>query len=121
MQIARSDPRQGTAAAAKDNVFAVGDCTWTKYKEEKNISSIMALAPHVGANIRHLDNNEKATSKHDSDEVALAAFVSLGPEFAVMQMNGNTVASKDIGLSKAGILETSMGNFRHLPVQEVKK
>jgi NADH dehydrogenase FAD-containing subunit len=120
MQIARSDPRSGPTSAAKENVFAVGDCTWTQFKEEKNISSIMALAPHVGANIRSLDKNEKPTSKHAGNEIPLTAFISLGPEFAVMHMGGNIVASKDIGLSKAGILVSSMNNFRAPAKPEAK-
>jgi len=40
------------------------------------------------------------------------AFISLGPEYCVMYMNGNTAASKEIGLSKVSICEKSMQGFR---------
>ena len=79
----------------------------------------MALAVHVGANIKSLDNNEKVASKNAGEKIDLTAFISLGPEFAVMCMGGNIAASKDIGLSKAGILKGSMQNFRATPLAPV--
>jgi NADH dehydrogenase FAD-containing subunit len=119
LQVAKSDPRVGNSAAVADNIFAVGDCTWTKYKEEKNISSIMALANNVGANIRSLDSGSKVAAKLDGQVVPLTAFISLGPEYAVMIMGGNIAGNKDIGLSKAGILVGSMQNFRQAPAAPV--
>jgi len=70
--------------AVKDNMFAIGDCTWTKFKEEKNIVSMMAMAGHVGNNIKHLDRGEKVLSRNMGNHLPLIAYISLGPEYGIM-------------------------------------
>lgn len=84
--------------AVRDNIFAIGDCTWTKFKEEKNIVSMMAMAGHVGNNIKSLDRGENMTSKNMGEKLALIAYISLGPEFGIMINNDEVVASREVGL-----------------------
>ncbi len=62
------------------------------------------MAGHVVSNIKSLSTGEKPTSQNDKAEFPLTAFISLGPEYAIMIMNGNIVANKDIGLSKVNIV-----------------
>lgn len=101
-----------------DNIFAVGDCAWTKYNEEKNVVAIMTLAPHVINNIKSLSNGEKANSQNPGAEMSTTAFISLGPEYAIMVMNGNVVANKDIGAQKLAIHKSSMLGFKAPPIVE---
>jgi len=44
----------------------------------------MAMAGHVGNNIKHLDRGEKVLSRNMGNHLPLIAYISLGPEYGIM-------------------------------------
>ena len=108
MQVTDVDPRKhGIAPPVKENVFCVGDISFSSLNEEKNIHNAFILVPTAIQNI--LDHaSGKRPQRSIPSSIPTINMISLGSVYGISVMNGLVKLDKEVGTRKSGFI-------RHLP------
>jgi NADH dehydrogenase FAD-containing subunit len=91
-QISGVNPRvNGLAPGLRENVFAFGDVTQTSLNETKGVIAIKNLAQYLQMNLVQIAHGQKP-SHTIPDSIPHMEMISLGPEYAVLNINGLVTA-----------------------------
>lgn len=83
MQVTGVDPTTTRACPPiKDNVFAVGDCTFSSLQEDKTIGSLKFLAGYCINNIIDIASGRRP-SHPLPNSIPFMSFMSLGPQYGI--------------------------------------
>jgi NADH dehydrogenase FAD-containing subunit len=108
MQVTDVDPRkQGIAPPVKDNIFCVGDISYSSLNEEKNIHNAFFLVPTAVQNV--IDHASGKRPLHSiPSSIPTINMISLGSVYGIRVMNGLVKLDSKLGERKSGFI-------RHLP------
>ncbi len=100
-----------TAAGVKANIFAFGDVCLTSLNEPKSIPSIKSLSDCVTKNIIQMSLGQEPSNQIPS-RIIFACFMSLGPDYGIMQLNGLLKFGPGVAKEKITFMDKTQATYR---------
>lgn len=111
-QISSVNPEDNpTAVGVKENIFAFGDVCLTSLNEPKSFPAIKSLSDYITKNIIQLSVGQ-APSNQIPSRIIFACFMSLGPDYGIMQLNGMFKFGPGVAKEKITFMDKTQAIYR---------